>query len=75
MTATFAEGLRELRAIAAEDRTAIMCSAAPWWRCPRRPVADRLVLGGDAVQHIDSGGRTTQHELSDFAVARGDQLI
>lgn len=75
MTAEFADGLRELRADAANGRTAIMCSEALWWRCHRRLVADRLVFGGDTVEHIDSGGRTTQHELSDFAVARGNQLI
>lgn len=75
MTAEFADGLRALRALAAQGRTAIMCSEALWWRCHRRLVADRLVFGGDAVEHIDSGGRTVRHGLSDFAVVRGDQLI
>jgi uncharacterized protein (DUF488 family) len=37
----FADGLAQLRGIAAQQRTAMMCSEALWWRCHRRLIADR----------------------------------
>lgn len=46
---------------------AIMCSEALWWRCHRRLVADRLVTEGVQVLHIGSNGKTSAHELTDFA--------
>lgn len=67
MTTDFADGLAELRDLAAGERTAMMCSEALWWRCHRRIVADRLIAGGDTVCHIGSDGRLTAHELTDFA--------
>ena len=45
----------------------MMCSEALWWRCHRRLIADRLVLGGDRVLHIGSNGGLSAHELTSFA--------
>lgn len=75
MTPEFERSLGELRELAATEPTAMMCSEALWWRCHRRIVADRLVAGGDTVRHINSNGRTTLHELSDFAVVAPDGQI
>jgi uncharacterized protein (DUF488 family) len=75
MTAEFAAGLDALRSLAAQAPTAMMCSEALWWRCHRRLVADRLVLGGDEVCHIASGGRATRHELSSFAAVVEGRLV
>ena len=75
MTDDFAAALAELRQIAAEAPTAMMCSEAVWWRCHRRLVADRLVAGGDAVLHIVSESRADAHELSPFAVVAPDGQI
>jgi uncharacterized protein (DUF488 family) len=75
MTPAFAGGLDELCDLAAARRTAMMCSEALWWRCHRRLVADRLVLGGDEVCHIASGGRAARHELSSFAAVVDGQLV
>ena len=75
MGAEFAAALARLRALAAQKRVAIMCSEALWWRCHRRLVADRLVLGGDEVCHIDSNGRTMAHRLSPFATVVDGTLI
>jgi uncharacterized protein (DUF488 family) len=75
MTAEFAAGLEDLRTRADDAKTAMMCSEALWWRCHRRLVADRLVLGGDEVRHIGSDGRTQTHEITAFATVRGDQLV
>jgi uncharacterized protein (DUF488 family) len=57
LTPGFAEGLAELRRLAAERPTAIMCAEAVWWRCHRRIVADHLLAAGERVQHILAPGR------------------
>jgi uncharacterized protein (DUF488 family) len=71
----FADGLAQLRRLAAARRTAMMCSEALWWRCHRRLVADRLVVAGDTVCHIGADGRISGHELTPFATVGHDALI
>lgn len=71
----FAAGLAQLRELAASRRTAMMCSEALWWRCHRRLIADHLVVAGDTVCHIDSGGRSSVHVLTSFASVARDGLI
>ena len=66
-TEGFAGGLAELRGLAAAAPSAMMCSEALWWRCHRRLIADRLVLGGDRVWHVGFDGRSSAHELTSFA--------
>jgi uncharacterized protein (DUF488 family) len=75
MGAEFAAALARLRALAAQMPTAMMCSEALWWRCHRRLVADRLLLGGDEVCHIGSSGGTTAHRLPPFAAIVDGRLI
>jgi uncharacterized protein (DUF488 family) len=75
MTREFATGLTQLRNLAMEQPTAMMCSEALWWRCHRRLVADHLVVAGDSVCHISSDGRAARHELTPFAVVRRDGQI
>ncbi len=48
----FRQGLDELIALARDDRTAIMCAEAVWWRCHRRIISDYLLVSGVAVEHI-----------------------
>jgi uncharacterized protein (DUF488 family) len=71
----FAHGLAQLRRIAAEQRTAMMCSEALWWRCHRQLIADRLLVAGDTVRHISSGGRDSEHQLTPFATVQPDGVI
>jgi len=52
LTDEFRAGLARLLALAAEQRTAIMCSEAVWWRCHRRLVADYLIQDCKAVFHL-----------------------
>ncbi|MDR6611016.1 DUF488 domain-containing protein [Leifsonia sp. 1010] len=51
-TASFAEGLEDLLALAQEFRPAIMCSEAVPWRCHRRLVTDALITAGVEVFDI-----------------------
>lgn len=48
----FRTGLDQLLALGREQRCAIMCSEAVWWRCHRRIVADYLIAHGESVFHL-----------------------
>lgn len=61
----FANGIRELRTLAAEQPVAVMCSESVWWRCHRRLVADHLVLvEGLCVEHLFHDGRLVVHPVT-----------
>ena len=66
-TPEFAAALAELEREAIVAPTAFFCAEALWWQCHRRLVADRLVLAGWSVLHIDSAGHTSSHRLPEFA--------
>ena len=74
-TDEFARGLEQLLAGARERRTAFMCAEALYWQCHRRLIADRLVVTGQRVLHIQSGERAVEHRLPDFARVVGDRII
>ena len=52
MTPAFGAGLDRLCVLARDERCAIMCAEAVWWRCHRRIIADYLLARGIAVTHI-----------------------
>jgi uncharacterized protein (DUF488 family) len=64
----FAAGLAELEELARQQRVAVMCAEAWLVRCHRRLIADALTARGWRVLHLESNGRLTEHELTDFAV-------
>jgi uncharacterized protein (DUF488 family) len=64
----FAAGLTELEELARQQRVAVMCAEAWWVRCHRRLIADALTARGWRVLHLESKGRLTEHQLTDFAV-------
>ena len=74
-TAAFISGIERLGKLAAEKRTAIMCSEGLWWRCHRRIIADYLLVHGWNVQHILPGGKLAAHSLADFARVDGLRII
>lgn len=63
----FNEGLARLKGKAQSRRLAMMCAEAQWWRCHRRLVADRLLVEGYEVLHLDGRGSLDRHSLTDFA--------
>jgi len=75
LTPEFGAGLAELLALAAERPAAVMCAEAPWWRCHRRLIADRLAALGWTVCHIGPDGRLARHELPEFAVVQPDGTV
>jgi uncharacterized protein (DUF488 family) len=64
----FARGLAELEDIGRTKRVAVMCAEAWWVRCHRRLIADALTARDWRVLHLESNGRLTRHELTEFAV-------
>jgi uncharacterized protein (DUF488 family) len=52
LTGPFWFGLEQLRALGHQERCAIMCAEAVWWRCHRRIIADYLIAAGESVFHI-----------------------
>lgn len=57
MTEPFRAGLAELLTLAREQRTAMMCAEAVWWRCHRRIITDHLLARGIPVAHIMGPGK------------------
>ncbi len=74
-TNEFARGLDELLALSERARTAFMCAEALYWRCHRRLIADRLIVLGHEVLHIDTVARAVPHHLPDFARVVDGRLI
>ncbi|MGH8014432.1 MAG: DUF488 family protein [Candidatus Binataceae bacterium] len=74
-TPEFEQGLADLTRLAAEFRTAIMCSEGLWWRCHRRIISDHLTLRGWRVIHIMPDGKTSEHRMTEFASIRDGRLI
>ncbi len=74
-TPEFAAALAELEREATDAQTAFMCAEALWWQCHRRLVSDRLVVDGWTVLHVGAKGRTTPHELPEFARVEDGRLV
>ena len=60
-TPAFAAGFASLLAYCAQQRTALMCAEAVWWRCHRSLVSDVLKLRGIEVIHIMDATHSTEH--------------
>ena len=63
----FHEGLARLTELGRQQRCAIMCAEAVWWRCHRRIIADYLLAAGETVFHITAPGKVTSAQLTAFA--------
>jgi uncharacterized protein (DUF488 family) len=66
-TDAFREGIERLLKLASEQRTAIMCSEAVWWRCHRSLISDYLKAAGVTVTHILGEGKTDEHPYTSAA--------
>jgi uncharacterized protein (DUF488 family) len=67
MTEPFQGGVERLIALAADQRTAMMCAEALWWQCHRRLIADYLKAAGHQVIHILGPGKTQEHPFTSAA--------
>lgn len=74
-SAEFGEGLAQALALAACQRTALMCAESVWWRCHRRLIADLLAHRGYLVCHILDAKPAQAHPVNPAAQPRGDALV
>lgn len=71
----FSLGLQQLRADAAAQPVAVMCSEAVWWRCHRRIIADHLLALGDEVNHLIDAKKHSPATLTEGAVLGKDGKV
>ncbi len=65
-TEPFRQAFTRLLADASRQEVAVMCAETMWWRCHRRLIADAAtLLSGAEVRHLNHGGRTSLHRLTD----------
>ena len=74
-TLKFEDGIKELLELAEDQRTAIMCSEAVWWRCHRSMISDHLKAAGVEVLHIMEGGKVTEHPYTSAAKVVEGRLV
>jgi uncharacterized protein (DUF488 family) len=70
MGEAFQHGLAELTALGGEQRCAIMCAEAVWWRCHRRIIADYLLAAGVAVFHIMAPGKIDVAKMTEVRASQ-----
>ena len=75
LSAPFADGLAQLRALGNKHRCAIMCAEAVWWRCHRRIITDYLISQGESVMHILGSSQINEASMTPAAVMNGEGLI
>jgi uncharacterized protein (DUF488 family) len=74
-TEEFHAGLDALCAFARDDRCAIMCAEAVWWRCHRRIITDYLLASGTRVEHIMGPGQVVPATLTPGARIMADGML
>ena len=70
----FQAALKTLREEGQQERCAIMCSEAVWWRCHRRIIADYLLAAGESVFNI-SDKKIEPARLTPGAVVHADGTV
>ena len=73
-TPEFRAGIERLVGLVRQQRVAIMCSEAVWWRCHRSMISDYLKVKGIEVNHIMGEGRSEPHPFTSAARVRNGQL-
>jgi len=71
----FHRGLAALKQLSLEQRCAMMCSEAVWWRCHRRIVADYLLYEGREVFHLMGSERVDAARMTAAARPHGRSLL
>ena len=75
LTEEFAGALDQLINEYGQQRPALMCSEAVWWRCHRRIITDHLLARNIPVQHIISKTSTTDAQLNQGAHVADDATV
>jgi hypothetical protein len=75
LSAPFSSGLSRLIALGREQRCAMMCSEAVWWRCHRRLVADHLLARGESVFHLMGKDKVDPATLTPGARVQNNGIV
>ncbi len=75
LTDAFRAGLGRLITLGRQQRCAMMCSEAVWWRCHRRIVADHLIVRGEEVFHLMGKDRIEPASLTKGALVQENDLL
>jgi uncharacterized protein (DUF488 family) len=75
LSTSFASGLNRLIALGREQRCAMMCSEAVWWRCHRRLVADHLLARGESVFHLMGKDKLDPAKLTPGARIQKNEIV
>ncbi len=67
MGSDFRTGLARLCELGRNQRCAIMCAEAVWWRCHRRIIADYLLAGSEEVFHLIGSGKIEPARMTSAA--------
>ena len=73
-TPEFEQNLKEVIALAATERIALMCAEAVPWRCHRSLIADALLVHGLRVEEIVGTTLRRAHVLTRFAKVAGTTI-
>jgi uncharacterized protein (DUF488 family) len=71
----FHEGLARLLELGRQQRCAVMCAEAVWWRCHRRIIADYLLTAGETVFHITGPEKIALAQLTAAARRSPEGLV
>ena len=74
-SAEFVHARERLMQRARDERCAVMCAEAVWWRCHRRLIADDFTARGWEVLHLMTPGRSELHPLNPDARMADDVLV
>lgn len=75
LSPAFRCALDALIAAGRQQRCAVMCSEAVWWRCHRRIVADHLLARGESVFHLMGHDRIEAARPTAGASVRPDGMV
>ncbi|MBM7131505.1 DUF488 domain-containing protein [Dyella mobilis] len=75
MDETFHAGLAQLLELGHDQRCAIMCAEAVWWRCHRRIIADYLMAASEEVIHLMRPGHVEPARMTSAAIPAGPGVL
>ena len=73
-TSAFKNGFKEIKKLASEGSSAIMCSDAVCWSCHRAMISDALKVDGWEVIHIMPENKENEHPFTQPAKIMDGQL-
>lgn len=58
-----------------DGHACVMCAEKLYWQCHRRIISDHVLARGRRVLHIVEPGRVEEHEVTEFARVRDEDVV